>query len=212
MKHVFLFLTSFFLIAIGINDTNAEEVKKYCHSMSVDYINPVLKGVKNVVITVDVKPNAYTTDEAQAKLPKPLRKESLEKLLVELYTERFNNYDGTMQSTSTRGCHDRNNQPVRVIDSSTSEGRKEFHQATLQENTLALLLHVRVTSKGSWGMDMNSDIVSFYLSQMRKETDDYTEDKYMLPFSMTTSTYPKILEKYIKSTLKNRINHDYAKP
>lgn len=53
---------------------------------------------------------------------------------------------------------------------------------------------------------MNSDVASFYLSQMRSEIDDYVEDRYMIPFSITLNTPPKVIAEYLKSTLKNRIN------
>ena len=180
--------------------------QKYCRSMSVGYINPVLRGVERVVISVDVKPNAYLAQEAQEKLPEPLRKENLEGMLKELYQQRFYKEEGVVY-TPTKGCHDRNNQPVTVIDYSNSEGKKAFYQATKQENTLAVLLHAKIMPKGYWGLDMNSDIASFYLSQMRMETDDYVENRYMTPLSLTLSTSPDILQEFIRSGFKNKIDY-----
>lgn len=130
--------------------SHAEEKQKYCRSMSVNYVNPVLRGVEKVVISVDVKPNAYTSKEAQQNLPEPLRKENLEALLVELYKERFRKEDGVIY-TPTKGCHDRNNQPITVIDYEQSDGRKAFYKESLEKNTLALLLHFKVTRKGYGG-------------------------------------------------------------
>ena len=38
----------------SFGSAQAEEKKRYCHSSSIDYINPVLAGVERVVVAVDM--------------------------------------------------------------------------------------------------------------------------------------------------------------
>lgn len=202
----FFVYTFIFLFCLNLSNAaySAEKKKRYCRSMSINYVNPILAGVEKVVVAVDVKRNAHRAEEFQLSLPKPLRKESLEALLLSLYEDRLRKDEGVIY-TKTKGCHDRRSQPVQVIDYNTSEGRKNFYKATLEKNTLAALLHFTLTPLGYGGLEMDSEIASFYLSQMRLETDDYQEVRYTMPFSVTLKTAPEKIQNYIQGTLKNRI-------
>ncbi len=181
----------------------AEEKKRYCHSSSRDYINPVLAGVKRVVVAVDRVGLGKNLDD---KLPDPLKKASLEKLLKELYEERFTSRNGTYLSTATKGCHDRNDQLVEVIDLAVVGGREAFEEETKKEDTLSVILFVNVIQQTYAGMDMSSDIFTFYIAQLRPGVDEYKKAQGMTPYSITTSTDEKRISEIIRSVLKNKIH------
>jgi len=192
----------------AIKAASQEDGKKirYCHSQSVDNINPVLSGVKKVVITVDVRPLSKGTPEEQVLIPEPLRKKNLEKVLKELYTERFSSHNGTLLSGPTPGCHDRNDQPVIIVNTDNVEGRKTFKKYTKEENTLSIILKLSFTPQGYFGLDMNSDVVSFYVSQLRPDVGDYEKNGYLFPFFITLSTPSETIEGFVRGALKNKIN------
>ena len=187
----------------SFGSAQAEEKKRYCHSSSIDYINPVLAGVERVVVAVDRVGLGGNLDD---KLPDPLKKTNLEKLLKELYENRFSSHNGTLLSGSTLGCHDRNDQPVIVIDLAVKGGREALKNETKKENTLSVILFVNVIQRAYAGMDMNSDIFSFYIAQLRPGVAEYEKVQSMAPYSITTSTDEKRIDEILRSVLKNKIH------
>jgi len=130
----------------------------------------------------------------------------LEKLLKELYEERFTSYNGTYLSTTTKGCHDRNDQSVAVIDLAIVGGRKAFEEETKKENTLSVILFVNIMPKGYAEMEMNSDIVAFHIAHMRPDVAELEKNHpIMVPFAITTSTQEKRIREIIRNVLKNKI-------
>ena len=85
-------------------------------------------------------------------------------------------------------------------------GRKAFEEETKKENTLSVLLKVKVIQKAYRKMDMNSDVVVMYIDQMRPDIPDYKKVGGRFPFSFTTSTdeenLRKLIERYIKGNIR----------
>lgn len=186
-------------IATSIKIINAQEVR-YCQSTSRDSVNPVSAGVRRVVVAV----NMYGND---IELPEPLKKENIESLLKELYEKRFSSFGGTILSTSTPGCHDRNDQPVAVIDLKQSGGWQKLWDASRDSETLSIMLHYHLMEKGFGGMDINSDFVTFYLSVMRPGVPEMSKNKSMAPFTIFTSTDSEKIEYLVRGVLEDRIKH-----
>lgn len=175
----------------------AQDVR-YCQSTSRDSVNPVSAGVKRVVVAVRV---SGSVDE----LPQIISKAKLEKILKELYKERYSTFEGTLLPTSTPRCHDRKDQPVDIIDLEKSGGWNALEEATKSENTLSVLLQISAHRKGYRGMDMQSDIVAFYISHMRPKVPELRKTKPNLPFFVTVSTEPQKIEKIIRDYIKSTI-------
>lgn len=177
----------------------AQEVR-HCRSTNFQQINPVSAGVKRVVVAVNMSGN-------NIELPDPLKKENIESLLKELYEKRFSTFGGTLLPTSTPGCHDRNDQPVTVIDLTQSGGWDKFEDATRDPETLSAMLHFQQWKRGVGGMDINSDFVTFYLSVMRPNVSEIYKNRVMTAFAITTSTKVKTIQDLMIGVLEDRIKY-----
>lgn len=201
-----VFILCLFVI-LPLASCKAEEKKKiYCFSQTVDYINPVLAGVESVVIAVNVAPNSARTSEAQAALPKPLRKDSLEKLLKELYTQRFSTDGGRIMSTATPGCHDKKDQPVTVIDYNTNEGRKKVQELAKKDGVLVVYFQAMVFDGDRAGMKKDQKVMTAYLSRLRAEEEVSDFDELTNAVVFPSYVNQGVLEKRIKSYIKRYVN------
>lgn len=175
----------------------AQEVR-HCRSINFQQINPVSAGVERVVLAVRVWGSGID-------LPQIINKAKLEKIMKELYENRFSTFKGTLLPTLTPGCHDRKDQPVDIIDLKKPGGWDALEEVTKSEKTLSVLLHIGPYHKGYKDIDMHSDVVVFYISQMRPGVPELRKSKPMLPFFVTVSTEPQKIEQIIRDYIKSTI-------
>ncbi len=204
------------LMAMGSAQAEREALTKtktqYCtySNPQFHYINPVIAGVKRVVVAVDQA--GLSQEFRNEDLPEPLQKENLEKLLQELYENRFSSRKGTLLSTESRGCHDRNDQPVTIIDLKakagiiSKSGQERFEAATKEKDTLSILLKVGLIESDSRYMDTDSHTVVFYMDQLRPGVPEYNKTQHGFPYSMSVSVDEETIGKTLKYFIRSQIN------
>ncbi|MGZ9097134.1 MAG: hypothetical protein ACXW30_02415 [Micavibrio sp.] len=168
------------------------------------YVNPVFVGVERVNIAVNITPSAELTKEAQASLPEPLRKENLEKMLKEIYTERFKGHqlEGTVP-----GTYGRNNQRVRVLNFNDTQDRMEITKQSLDSKTLTVFFQGSIIRRESFvGLAGDSDFFSYQLTNYRHGITASIQQQIHAPKSVTLSTPAETINKFIFDYIKNRID------
>ncbi len=202
------------LMAMGSAQAEREALAKtrYCtySNPQFHYINPVIAGVKRVVVAVDQA--GFSKRFRNEDLPEPMQKANLEKLLQDLYENRFSSRKGTLLSTESRGCHDINDQPVTIIDLKakagiiSKSGQERFEAATKDKDTLSILLKVLVIKSGSRHLDTDSHTIVFYMDQLRPGVPEYNKTKHGFPHSISTSLDKEFIRKTLKSFIRAEIN------
>lgn len=194
-----------FLCVVPLSGSLAGEdkPKEYCQSnsgTSWDQRDPVFDNVKRVVIVVEVRPNLEP--EFAAKIPKPLHKENLEELLVQLYTKRYAR-DGR-GDTQTLRCYNRNSQPVMVMSEKDIKNGRHIELAK-DHGTLTVFLKLfYLTSSG--GVGLATDLVSFSLINFRSQDDIPIFKQVGIPFSLPLNATEEQLQKNIKGFIDGRIH------
>jgi len=194
----------FFALGFGLLalEARAEKRKEYCQSnsgTSWDQRDPVFDNVKRVLIVVEVSPNLEP--EFAEKIPKPLHKENLENILVQLYTKRYAR-DGR-GDTQTLRCYNRNSQPVMVMSEKDIKNGRHIELAK-DHGTLTVFLKLFYQTSNV-GVDFGTDLVSFSLVNSRSQDDISIFKQIEIPYSLPLSATDEQLSEKIKRYIDNQI-------
>lgn len=100
---------------------------------------PVYNYVKKVIVIVEVQGVTGTTAE-------PLRKDNIEKMLVELYVDRYEKKE-MCESCDVASCYARLNQAVEVLAFNTAEEKSIAEKVSLNPDVLTVYANIIILNK-----------------------------------------------------------------
>ncbi|HTK85023.1 MAG TPA: hypothetical protein VL625_08055 [Patescibacteria group bacterium] len=168
------------------------------------FVYPVFDGVKRVFIHVHSS-GAEDNKAQQAALSSPVRRENLEALLMQLYSQRFSSADCTKELEDGSdlvdprhkyGCND---QPV-VLVTGDEYQTPQAEKARKQPGTLNIELQILIDTS------FKPPIASLYLIQDRSDPEIPTEFEIGFPYAMPLSLDEQEIHKRLFQYIRWRIH------
>jgi hypothetical protein len=154
--------------------------------------------IHNVLISVIPYPPAFE-HSAETLLPKPLRREHLERLLSEIYAKRFSSNRTVLkgeQGWPAYGLTD----PDIVIVNRTNLG--QYRSLVSKEETLTAMLQISVQpDEQDFGNPHLSDVVALNFIQFRPKTDATPWEMLTYPLALRANLPDAEMEKRIQDYL-----------
>lgn len=145
-----------------------------CFDKFINYSNPLYKDLTQVVMAVDTKPNGVLPDDIQNALPDVVQKKNLEKMLLDLYTQKL----GKPVACRTDSIY-----KIILFDTTKSDQRRTMTELTNKNDTLLILLYQHIQGINVVGQFVSKPMSAFHLMQHRANVNGYRENQWMPIFT-----------------------------